>query len=131
MRAGFLEKESGGVSTLGKRETPSFRSYFLALRSLLEEAPFPFPRTRFWEEVARLVQQLEWDIIRDTPMVKTALVHAGVFLLMLMLAIGAVRFLGVSTDVIRDVPLLYFFYISIVLIFYGVRRQKRRRKERK
>jgi hypothetical protein len=63
--------------------------------------------------------------------VKNLTTHAFVLILMLVLAIGAVRFLGVSTNVIRAVPLLYFFYLSVVFIVHGVRQSRvRRRKDR-
>lgn len=77
------------------------------------------------------MKRVDWNgiIIPVIPMVKTTLAHAGVFLLMLVLAIGAVRFLDAPTDLIRAVPLLYFLYISIVLIVYGLRRRRKRGKE--
>jgi len=60
---------------------------------------------------------------------KNLTVHAFVLILMLMLAIGAARFLGMSTDVIRAVPLLYFVYLSIVFIVHAVRKKRKRGKE--
>lgn len=57
-------------------------------------------------------------------MVKNLFIHAFVLIIMLVLAIGAVRLLGASTDLIRDVPLLYALYISTVVIVYFVRKNK-------
>ena len=57
-------------------------------------------------------------------MVKSLFIHAFVLIIMLVLAIGAVRLLGVSTDLIRDVPLLYALYISIIVIVYFLRKNK-------
>jgi hypothetical protein len=57
-------------------------------------------------------------------MVKNLLIHTFALIIMLVLAIGAVRLLGASTDLIRDVPLLYALYISIVVIVYFVRKNK-------
>jgi hypothetical protein len=61
---------------------------------------------------------------------KAAVAHAAVLLLLLVLAMGAVRFAGASTDLIRAVPLVYFLYIAVVLIYYGLKRSRVRRRKR-
>jgi hypothetical protein len=61
---------------------------------------------------------------------KSLLAHASVLMLMLVLAIGAERYLGASTDLIRAVPLLYFLYISVFFIVHGYRKEQMRKKGR-
>lgn len=62
------------------------------------------------------------------PPLKSYVAHAMVLVLMLMMAVAACRILGWSTDVIRAVPLLYFVYLAVVVIYYGL--GKRRQHER-
>lgn len=64
-------------------------------------------------------------ILSPMPPVKSYFAHAAVFILMLVVAVATCRVFGWSTDVIRAVPLLYFVYIAVVFIYYGlVKRRK-------
>lgn len=63
-------------------------------------------------------------------MAKIWIAHAAVLLLLLVIAVGAVRIFDASTDVIRAVPLVYFLYIAVVLILYGMKKTRARRKKR-
>jgi hypothetical protein len=52
------------------------------------------------------------------------LLHVGVFLFLLAASVGAVRYLHVSSDLIRAVPLIYLLYIVIVLVSTAASRQR-------
>ena len=61
-------------------------------------------------------------------MAKKWIAHAAVLLLLLVIAVGVVRIFDAPTDVIRAVPLVYFLYIAVVLILYGIKKTSARRK---